>query len=161
MANLVEKIKEIIEKKDYVFSKADGIQNEEDIVRLVEELISENKKNTTILNEILTATMNVGKLSSANNARIRKIETKVFEQNEDIKEIRKKANATRDMVAGIWDGKSKFQKQQQEDIAREFRIIRGMLRHLQIVFKEYVLHKLWTDSSEYGKKVKELAKDKL
>lgn len=90
MAKLVERIKETIEKKDYVFSKADGIQNEEDIVRLVEELISENKKNTTILNEILTATMNVGKLSSANNARIRKIETKVFEQNEDIKEIRKK-----------------------------------------------------------------------
>lgn len=72
MDTLITKMRKVLEVKGYEFSKTTGLENEEDIIRLVEELINENNRRKEDIKNLEKITFNLGVVVTDVNKRVQK-----------------------------------------------------------------------------------------
>ncbi|AXH08749.1 hypothetical protein CP960_05290 [Malaciobacter halophilus] len=145
MKTLHEKINKLIEQRGFFFSKTEGIQSDEDVVRLIEELLKENVQRKEDLKSLEQTAFYQGKLLLRMEKRMEKTNEyselwqKYFteEEIEQSKKMVRRSWALASRVGEIYRGetpRNEVEDKRHEVNVSRFDRITLILRHIGLAF---------------------------
>lgn len=145
MKTLHEKINKLIEQRGFFFSKTEGVQSDEDVVRLIEELLKENVQRKEDLKSLEQTAFYQGKLLLRMEKRMEKTNEyselwqKYFTEEEiaESKEMVERSRALASRVGEIYRGetpRNEVEDRRHEYYRNVLKRITLILRHIGLAF---------------------------